>query len=58
MIGNIFDRIKTITQCHVNDMEFGGYFCKPGFIRGSTNTGACFEGNFAQNQPGFNLSAC
>ena len=58
MIGNIFDRIENIAQCHVKDMEFGRYFCKPGFIRGNTNTGACSESNFAQNQPGFNLSGC
>ena len=36
MIENIFVRNETIAQCHVNDMEFGRYFCKSGFMRGST----------------------
>ena len=58
MIDNIFDRNKTTAQCHVrvNDMEFGRYFCRAGFMRGYTKTGACFERDFAQNQPG--LSVC
>ena len=36
MIDNIFDGTETTTQCHVhvNDMEFGIYFCKPGIMRG------------------------
>ena len=39
----------------VYDKEFGRYLCKPRFMRGNMKTGACFESDFAQNQPGFNF---
>ena len=51
-------RIKFIARCHVKDMNVGRYLCKPGlFMRGNTKTGAEFESDLAQNQPGLNLSA-
>ena len=33
---DIFDRNETIAQRHVNNMEFGRYFCKSGNMRGNT----------------------
>ena len=59
-IDNIFGRNETTAQRHVrvNEMDFGRYFCRPGFMRGYTKTGACFERDFAQNKPGINMSVC
>ena len=43
LIDNVFYLNETIAQYHVNGKKFGRYLCKSGFMRGNTNSDACFE---------------